>query len=305
MKHPLRCKNQKELRDNIWDFIKTGFNVHTKSNLIFVCGGNEKTHMRRKFQNKFSSLLSKFIYFEPEFAMRVIFDNIENEPFDLTDFESLIADLSYAIVIFPEAAGSYAELGYFSQNTDISQKTIIVLNACHQGDNSFIELGPVRKINNISSYGFSIQISYEDPDFSLISKKILSRGPKNDRLVHFEIDKFNMMSKFHLFCLVFLIVYIHGIATLEQIVAFFRSHFKQRTKPNLITRIVAILIGANMLGYVSEYKFLTCKVPLDNFLKIKDTKLRDFRFLNTIIGSIIVEADSEFIKVYNEYAYVD
>ena len=43
--------------------------------------------------------------------MNSIFSDELRELFDLADFEELVGEISYAIVVFPEGPGSYAETG--------------------------------------------------------------------------------------------------------------------------------------------------------------------------------------------------
>ena len=81
--------------------------------------------------------------------MKDYFSEAGTEPMDLADFESLIGALSHAIVIFPEAPGSYAETGYFSNVRELANKTILVLNQQYQSNDSFVMMGPARKINAI------------------------------------------------------------------------------------------------------------------------------------------------------------
>lgn len=68
-----------------------------------------------------------------------------NEPFDMTAFEELIGKLSHSIVIFPEAAGSLAETGYFSAIPEIASKILLVINAAQLKKIALFPLGLQRK----------------------------------------------------------------------------------------------------------------------------------------------------------------
>lgn len=127
MDHPLRSDDHKSLRRRLYKLISNGFTIPRQSNIVFVCGGSEPHHMRRQFQDKFDTILPNHEFFEPEFAMRKYWTLGDSEPFDITTFEELIGNLSHSIVIFPEAAGSLAETGYFSARPEIAKKDI----ACH------------------------------------------------------------------------------------------------------------------------------------------------------------------------------
>jgi hypothetical protein len=66
---------------------------------------------------------------------------------DLLLLESDLAHLSAAILLLVESAGSIAELGAFSYDPVLSEKLIAVLEFEYQGDESFIQDGPVAKLN--------------------------------------------------------------------------------------------------------------------------------------------------------------
>ncbi|WP_147431148.1 retron St85 family effector protein [Oceanibaculum indicum] len=145
MDHPLRSENYIELRRAVYKTIQEAFTIPRQSNIVFVCGGNDQQDMRRQFQDKFSTLLPGFEFFEPEFAMRKYLTLGDSEPFDITVFEELIGELSHSIVIFPEAPGSLAETGYFSAKEDIARKILLVMNEKHLTRDSFISIGPAKK----------------------------------------------------------------------------------------------------------------------------------------------------------------
>ena len=148
MRHPL-LKSHEEVRKRMIGLLSRGFSSRRAGNLVFVCGGSELSHMRPKFCEYAKSELPDFEIFQPEFAMKDYFSEAGTEPMDLADFESLIGALSHAIVIFPEAPGSYAETGYFSNVRELANKTILVLNQQYQSNDSFVMMGPARKINAI------------------------------------------------------------------------------------------------------------------------------------------------------------
>lgn len=106
--------------------------------------------MRPRFRKYVEKNAAEFDIFHPEFAMENLLTSRLSEPFDIADFESSIGNLSKAIVIFPEAAGSFAETGYFAAIPSLAKKTILVLDANYQAHDSFISQGPASKIDNAS-----------------------------------------------------------------------------------------------------------------------------------------------------------
>lgn len=83
---------------------------------------------------------------------------------NLMTFETDLAAICTLVVIILESAGSLAELGAFSQLSELSEKIIAVRSSKFQNDRSFINLGILRYIaekhkSSIKSYPWNI----EDP----------------------------------------------------------------------------------------------------------------------------------------------
>lgn len=65
---------------------------------------------------------------------------------DLLQFESDAGCLSQLIVIFLESPGAWVELGAFANDPDLCKKLLIVVPEKYRTGESFIELGPLRRI---------------------------------------------------------------------------------------------------------------------------------------------------------------
>lgn len=236
MDHPIRSESNKKLRSRVVHLLKYGFAVLRSSNIVFVCGGTESHHMRRRFQKVFDTLLSGYEFFEPEFAMENYFTLGDTEPFDIVDFENLIGDLSIAIVIFPEAPGSFAELGYFSGQDKLAPKILLALDSNHQRDGSFISLGPASKISKKSIFQLPIQIDYKNPDFELIAARIKHHARIKERKKSFEPTVFSDLHPFELFSLIHKITEILVVATGEDIDFLLRSMFDGHIRPSQVKK---------------------------------------------------------------------
>ena len=125
----------------------------------------------------FGENLKEYVFFQPEFAMENYFSQVGTEPFDIAEFEEIVGDLSCVIVLFPEAAGSFAEAGYFSAIEPLAKKTLIALNIEFQAIDSFISMGPAKRFSELSVYRPEIQLDYSNPDFSIISDRIRRFNP--------------------------------------------------------------------------------------------------------------------------------
>lgn len=300
MDHPLRSKENKDLRGRVVQFFKTGFNILRQSNIVFVCGGNEDKHMRRKFQVEFLKLLPDHEFFEPEFAMRNYFSMGDTEPFDIADFEELVGDLSLAIVLFPEAPGSFAELGYFSGQDSLASKIVLGLDLNHQKSDSFILLGPVSKIDAKSIFKPAIQLDYTNPDFGLISNRITDRVRLKGNRRKFNVDKFSKMSSFELFALIHRLVSILVIATGDDIESLLRSLFDSKLSPSTIKKIISILVGSGRLKEVGEYGHLTVLSGKPHALQFKDGAKSKYTKLSVDISALLWAHEAGFETILQE-----
>ena len=119
--------------------------------VVFLCGGevNHSTstitslrdfiygNEKELFENKKVILAEKAA---SEFDSRV-YD-------DLLQFEKYIASISRLVMLVSESPGSIAELGAFSQISEIQSKLLVFIHSKHYGENSFIKDGPVRFLEN-------------------------------------------------------------------------------------------------------------------------------------------------------------
>lgn len=299
MDHPLRSDDCKELRGRVVQLLKSGFSILRQSNIVFVCGGNKPEDMRQKFHDNFQTLMPDHEFFKPEFAMKNYFALGDSEPFDIADFESLVADLSMAIVLFPEAPGSYAELGYFSANEPLAKKIVLALDSNYQRNDSFISLGPVNKINELSIFRHAIQLDYKNPDFSLISQRINDRVTLNSNRKRFEVKEFNQTGNFELFSLIHQIVSLLVVATIEDIESILRSIFSGRISPSTTKKIVSILVGSKRLVQVGDFSHFTSREDGAPALFLQDGHKTDLRELNLEISAEL-SADSDFDAILRE-----
>jgi hypothetical protein len=76
-------------------------------------------------------------------------DLLEKKTYDLLALEEILAQSVDAIVIFPESPGSFAELGAFSGNESLRQKTICVCEEAYKTALSFINVGPIKILKSV------------------------------------------------------------------------------------------------------------------------------------------------------------
>lgn len=252
MDHPLLEDANRELRKRVIQLFQLAYSLPRGSNVIFVCGGNDDGHMRPKFRDYCAENLKEFEIFFPESAMKEYFSSEISKAFDVSKFETLVGELSHAIVIFPEAPGSFAETGYFSAFSNLSRKTILALDAPRQKHDSFISMGPAKTIGNLSIFQPNIQMDYASPNFDWVVERI-RRIERTTRKKAFEVDKFSNISTYDLFSLIQKIVSILSVATLRDVVYILKSIFKTGVSELRVRQLIAILVGVGYLRPVGNY----------------------------------------------------
>ena len=266
---------------------------------MFVCGGNAEDSMRKRFKQYFDENLSDYEFFQPEFAMNNYFSDADVEQFDIADFEQLIGDLSHSIVLFPEAAGSFAETGYFSAIESLAKKTILALDSLRQDADSFISLGPAKKIQECSRFQPNIQIDYNIPDFATIAERI-RRYAVNGRKKSFSIAKFSDLSPFEQFALIREIVSLLTIATLDDIEYLLRGLFSGVISRSSVKKVTSILVGSNHLVEFGVFGHYAINRNTKSVLEIRDGAVTAKEEIQLSLATAYLEAEREFLAVLTE-----
>ena len=277
-------------------FFKDSYSVPRESNIIFVCGGNGVDHMRPRFRSYVEVNASEFEVFHPEFAMENLLSSNLSEPFDIADFESFIGNLSKAIVIFPEAAGSYAETGYFSAISQLAKKTILVLDSDYQGGDSFISLGPAKKIAQTSLFQPVLQMSYKAPIFDLVVKRI-RRFPLLKTMKQLKWSKMSDLSDFEWFCLIHEVVSFMSIATIGDIEFILRGISGSHLSIHKAHQITSILVGSKYLEQYGDYGHLRTNKAKGPLLKITDGKRNEYNELRLDLAALYQDIGGDFLAL--------
>ncbi|MBP2559869.1 hypothetical protein J2857_002638 [Neorhizobium galegae] len=296
MKHPLIDEAQKGLRKRVLSFFKSAYSVPRESNIVFVCGGNEAHHMRPLFRKYVEASSPEFDIFHPEFAMENLLTSNLSEPFDIADFESSIGNLSKAIVIFPEAAGSFAETGYFSAIPSLAKKTILVLDANYQGDDSFISQGPAKKIGEASIFRPVLQMSYASPDFELVLRRV-KKFPLSSTRKQLAWTKLSELDDFERFSLIHEIVSFMSIATLDDIEFILRGLSGSHISIHQFHQITSILVGSKYLETYGDYGHLRPSATKGNLLKVVEGRRTEYNELRLDLAAVYQEVSGDFLKL--------
>jgi len=134
-------------------FAKNSVYLNTDSSIVFLCGKkiSETSPSARQFLLEYSQkFLTEYIFFLAE----DFFDayNLPSSK-DLLSIEHGLTSYSDCIIIVLESESAFAELGAFSIVDDIAKNLIIINDKKYALEESFINLGPIKKINRISKFG--------------------------------------------------------------------------------------------------------------------------------------------------------
>lgn len=297
MDHPLRSDNYNLLRKRVANFLKSGLSVRTNSNIIFVCGGKKSNHLRIKFQKFCDAKLDfQFGIFFPEFATDSYFAESHVVPFNISAFEEIVGELSHAIVIFPEAAGSYAETGYFSAKQNLAEKTVIVLNAKYQGDDSFISLGPQAEFDRVSAFKSAMHLDYGNPDFDAViarlHRKKLTRTWKN-----LLVEDFSELTKHDYFCLIYFLFDVLFVATFDDVNYVLTSLSGNRHSKETAKQLVSIMVGAKYLTRMGRFGHYKTMRELGEFVEPKIGSKEELKTLRLEMLQVVQNSSKDFKKV--------
>jgi hypothetical protein len=278
------------LKKTVSLFQNKDIRIARHSNLIFVCGGSlEKPSSRFFFKKAFNQnkKLEHLRLVVAESAYTTLKETNDFRFHNVSNFESLIADLSSCILIFLESPGSIAELGYFSASKKVSEKTLVVIDYRNQADNSFIMHGPIDRIdsifnsryktrmpiNNIRKHENEKEILEEkDLDFSLLFKKINDCTPVKRYREPFNYENIfrsKSYGKAELFFLLELIN-LYDVVRLKDIVNIAKLSSLSIGKAKILP-LISILQGADLISIMEDEYNDTCflrKIEYSSFFEV-------------------------------------
>lgn len=124
----------------------TDFNV---SKFVMLCGKKLENGKRdNRYLTKEILVNNRkdiFIIYSEE-----IFDVLKDNQIDLLKFEEILVEISDGVIIFLESFGTAAELGAFAYLDNLARKILVFVDMLFKNDNSFINTGPLKRIQNLS-----------------------------------------------------------------------------------------------------------------------------------------------------------
>ncbi len=241
--------------------------------ILFVCGGKTgaaESSLRKEFLNWAKTELNEFVCILAEEALSDSFVGEGREFVNLAKFESVMADISDGVLIFPESVGSYAELGYFSHSV-ISKKTFVANLYDYQASESFLNLGPIDSIG-IDTFLKPVILKQSEgkTDFEPIKERLQNRIklPEYHRTVpYLKFSKFNFKQKLLVTFELLRILRLADLATIRYAIA---KCFHSNPSRREVTHLLRILLAAKYIRRRNEY---FAPVPGILLIEIKNTEI--------------------------------
>lgn len=253
--HPFEHPAASEMLERLGRLLSNGKALVERDHfLIFVCGGPkaDPDNVRPRFLQYVDCNFPGVRPFLAEAAAQDVTDYGAPKPLNLGKFEERLGELADCILIFPESAGSIAELGYLSANAKLRKKLLVVCDTKHQGE-SFINRGPIKLSNDDSVFTSMIYFDYENPTFNLIKDRIVGRLPR--RRTKFDAKPYDELSLHQKFYFCYEIVVIFDPINQDGIDFLFGHYFGDADREE-IAFLLSVLISSeyvDRIGATSEY----------------------------------------------------
>lgn len=120
---------------------------------VFLCGANIKPDTPSKRRQILLDFSSRNLPHAKFFLAESIFKILEAEGHkaNLLDIENDLSAFSDFVIVVLESESSFCELGAFATHKELRKKLIVINDLNHKESQSFINLGPVEAVKEISS----------------------------------------------------------------------------------------------------------------------------------------------------------
>lgn len=150
--------------------------------IAFLCGGTPTPIFDTQNNKRYFPSVRSFVAAKLQVVCSsLVFVNAEdvkdwssyNIYSDLIEFERDVAHICKSIVLFVESPGSIAELGSFVVIKEISRKLIVFVNKGLITEDSYLALGPLKKLDSTNSNIHYIEWSFEPKLINNLKENIL------------------------------------------------------------------------------------------------------------------------------------
>jgi len=249
---------------------------NTESTIIFTCGGSDSISNptgRQKILRYAERQFPEFNFFRAEDTFSAI-DLPAGE--DLLTAEIRLLQYSDCILIILESPGAIAELGAFSVDDIVASKILLINNEMYKDEQSFLQKGPVAKIERISDFKPVIHAKFNEilrcaPAIRERLERIQRKRRSKSILGH-DIHKLKLDSRIRILLLLD-VISIYSPLTGQEVKYLAREIFKESEVSDLD---LAVLKG---LGYISidgDYYVRKTKSP-QYFFSLYNAKFDQLR----------------------------
>ncbi len=140
-------------------------------NQIVFLFGAQKSPTQNTARDTFFLYSQKYLPKYKFLLAEDFFKIYNNKQKDLLSIEEELAQFTDCVLIMLESPGTIAELGAFAMNNTLAEIILAVNKIEHRNEKSFINLGPLSKIEKMSKFG---KVIYTDFDSILTASDLIS-----------------------------------------------------------------------------------------------------------------------------------
>lgn len=119
---------------------------------VFLCGANINPNLPSKRRQNLIDFSRNNLSHTKFFLAESIFDVLkaEGQEDNILDVEKELSELADHVIVVLESESAFCELGAFAANPNLRGKIIVVNDINYKDEDSFINLGPIKAINEQS-----------------------------------------------------------------------------------------------------------------------------------------------------------
>lgn len=234
--------------------------VRSPTNVVFLCGGPYSEKGRGRIKSLRDAFLRVSLHpalAESDLILAETFTKqfeFSSRYTDILQFEADLAQIAELIILFCESEGSFAELGAFAHDVEISKRLLVIIRETYANSGSFISLGPIARLRNQSDNAVftvdDVRLGIRGKTHAYISLdelKNLLDTPLKLRLANSrEPSTFNRKRDGHLIKLIVGLVQDYGALTEKEI----QQALKSLGIGILPVRLGAYLLCARAVGWL-------------------------------------------------------
>lgn len=208
---------------------------------------------------------------------KINYFDIASADYNLIEKEARLFENSDILIVIPESAGSFAEIGMIasmisnhtkkSEKVKLAEKILIILDIEYKYDESFLKLGPIKIIKAYG--GRHIHVNFNNGNFSKINKYLNSlKSSKQNKQIRLDDSSDNKTEQFFINCIKILL-YIYKNKYLEY------SEYEYKTSFIHNLKNIHISIGIDNVEYLESIELIS-KRPKESRVTITVNHIHPF-----------------------------